>query len=287
MAAKSKSQSKSESKSKSSNTKSPSGGGSSNTTSFTGTHTGSKYEVGRVYENSRGGLSVANSNGTFTDLETGRTSAGSYYGNGKASFSSTGGAGSATERTATPRQVTQTSGPAAGQVIRGGQVVTVGPGVPRATQKGAAIGGTLKIAQNAPKPGQVVKHKGGYTDHQIPISEEYAIRFDGPVPQADPKLTGGRPLPFLGIPWEMSPNVPSGQVIEDEFGEADVTNPQAFAANSVAAIGNFHWNWARLEDYVARNAIINPINNIGRSFQTFGEGHQGSSPFNPDANWGK
>lgn len=282
MAAKSKADSKTKSKQSSSSSKT----GTSNTTSFTGTHTGTKYEVGRVYENSRGGLSVANSNGTFTDLDTGKTFAGSYYGNGKASFSSSGGAGGSTERTVTPRQVTQTSGPAAGQVIRGGQVVTVGPGVPRATQKGASIAGPLKIGQSAPKPGQVVKHKGAYTDHQIPISEEYAIRFDGPVPQADPKLTGGRPLPFLGIPWEMSPNVPSGQVIEDEFGEADLTNPGAFAANTIAAIGHMKWNWDRLEDYVARKAIIDPINNLGRSFQTFGEGQQGTSPFNPNSNWG-
>lgn len=53
---------------------------------FTGTSTGDRYNVGQEYNNSRGGVSVANPNGSFTDVETGVTTAGSYYGNGHATF---------------------------------------------------------------------------------------------------------------------------------------------------------------------------------------------------------
>lgn len=44
---------------------------------FSGTSTGNFYEVGREYTNSRGGTSVANRDGSFTDTKTGRTSVGS------------------------------------------------------------------------------------------------------------------------------------------------------------------------------------------------------------------
>jgi len=44
---------------------------------FSGTSTGNYYEVGREYSNSRGGTSVANRDGSFTDTKTGRTSVGS------------------------------------------------------------------------------------------------------------------------------------------------------------------------------------------------------------------
>lgn len=44
---------------------------------FSGTSTGNMYEVGREYTNSRGGTSVANKDGSFTDTKTGRTSVGS------------------------------------------------------------------------------------------------------------------------------------------------------------------------------------------------------------------
>lgn len=44
---------------------------------FSGTSTGNFYEVGREYTNSRGGTSVANRDGSFTDTKTGQRSVGS------------------------------------------------------------------------------------------------------------------------------------------------------------------------------------------------------------------
>lgn len=115
---------------------------------FTGTSTGDRYNTGQEYNNSRGGVSVANPNGTFTDVETGVTTAGSYYGNGNASF---GGGASPGWTSGEPHYSASSndngisragSGPGSNGVQTGATGGGTGPGSNGVGPNGPASGGT-------------------------------------------------------------------------------------------------------------------------------------------------
>lgn len=269
-------------------------------TSFTGVSTGRSYEVGAIYE-MNGAMYRANPDGSFSNYQTGRDTVGSYYGGGKASFSVSGGAQPRpTQAFEAPRQTTQTSGPGAGQVIKGsGPPVTTGPGVPGAVAPRAPLASGLAIGTTKPRQQRPSDHptlpkgkaSGPYVKHEIPIEDEFSVRFDGPVPVADYRYVGGRPMPMMGIPFEMSPNVPSGQVIEDEFGEADITNPNSIMANTLAAIGHLDWNGGRLADYVNRTYSQPAFASIGRAVNQFNDSARdrinGGMPRQEPVDWGR
>lgn len=223
---------------------------------FTGTSTGDKYEVGERYQSANGDVKVAQANGTFVNERTGQVTAGSYYGNGHATFSSEATASGDRPAFYTdagkpiytrPAEAGLEAGSGSGSRTMG-PVQTAGPGVGRARLDPMPEGGPRRTALRV--PGTVVDVPWGTMES--PPSDAFLRRFDGPIPQANPLYQGGKSFPFLGIPFELNPNVPSAQAIEDELGEAELLSPGWFA-NWAAVGGHIDWNVQRSADYINRN----------------------------------
>lgn len=132
---------------------------------FTGTNTGKVYVEGKTYSNGNGTYR-ANADGSFTNLNTGRTAVGSSQSD-KVVFGTTslgsGGGGSKGTGAGTSGVKASGSGSGAGTggvVVAGGKgPVGTGPGVPSAVQpggKGAFLGGGFLSGQPvAAGPGKI------------------------------------------------------------------------------------------------------------------------------------
>lgn len=135
--AQTKAQSKSASKSRDSGTQ-------SSVKSFTGTSTGRSYDVGQSYSTSRGTV-VAQSDGTFRNVNTGQVRRGSSDAVAEATTFRGGGGGNASNGYYGGKQtvkVTFGSGPGnSGVATGGGRGATTGPGVAKVASKAGFFSG--------------------------------------------------------------------------------------------------------------------------------------------------
>lgn len=166
---------------------------------FTGTHTNKTYVAGQSYVTGGGRVKVANSDGTFTDVKTGRSTEGSSkdptvtWGSTGTNSGSGSGAGTGSV----------TTGPKAGDGAGGGKVVVIGTGKP-----GAGPG----------NPGAVVTKATG-----TGALAGQMLRM--PVPAQPKKVTH---VFIDGVTLPRNPLTSDAEDIETAYGEGDFGSPTWF-----------------------------------------------------------
>lgn len=243
---------------------------------FTGVSTGNKYEAGQTYRNGDGTTSVAQPDGSFINQQTGVRTVGSsepkwgqsvewsYTG---PSYSS-GVPFAASDHKYITDLLNARSEAATRQAVGSGYAgVSPGHGssVPTASlsgaggSSGASRGGSGSFAAraasfNAARKGTA---EASWSQPSRAMWDEYK---DGPssVPESlffrpnSPTEVKGRPLPFQGMNWEMNPNWPSAEKIEEELGEGELFSP-AWFMNWGIALSSISWNASRVGRWADEN----------------------------------
>lgn len=233
---------------------------------FTGVNTGNRYEAGQSYRNGDGTVSVAQPDGSFINQQTGVRTVGSSspsYGQSVTwsydgpSYSS-GTPFAASDRQYITDLLNQRSEQMSRNAVSSGYsgvssaasvpspagVGSRGASIPsaRAASFAQASRGTAEASWSQPGRALWDEYKDGPS--AIPNSLFYQV--------ASPSQVKGRPLPMGGFNWEMNPNWPNAEKIEEEFGDAEFLSP-GFFMNWGAALGAVAWNVSRLGAWADAN----------------------------------
>lgn len=229
---------------------------------FTGVNTGKTYEVGQSYRNGDGTVSVAQPDGSFINQQTGsRTVGSSSPGYGQTvtwsydgpSYSS-GTPFAASDHQYVTELLNQRSEAMTRQALASGYSgVSSAASLPSPSTGGSA--GSLMPAARVASFAQSARGtaEASWSQPGRALWDEYK---DGPsaIPNslfyqvASPSQVKGRPLPMGGFNWEMNPNWPNAEKIEEEFGDSEFLSP-GFFMNWGAALGAVAWNASRLASW--------------------------------------